>query len=121
MSTRRKVDNRKCLLLKFTNENYQNEVGFASWLSKKDQKNVENLIKARKEVSISWPCNVQIQPAEKIEKDLKTASFEDKSVIILAFGGKFLKNVKRKHSPLFSKYANICNIRVDLQSWKKEI
>lgn len=96
MSTRRKVNNKKCLLLRFLSDNERIDIGFAAWLTKNDQKRIEVLMEEKKEVMVSWRTYIEIQPTEKLEKKFKNATFLEKSAVILAFGGKLLIYVKNR-------------------------
>lgn len=84
------LDNEKCLLLEFVNEDKKISVGFQSWLEDRNigDKELSNIIKNKIEVKIKWP-NCDIAPAI-IKKRIKTCTFKTVVARILSFGGMYI-------------------------------
>jgi len=62
------VNDEKCVLMEFPNENGNVAVGYLAWLSRKED-DIQNIIKNRENVVTRWPKNCTIGPvaASKIK------------------------------------------------------
>lgn len=82
------MDNTKCILLRFTNEQDVN-IGYLDWLDKSNQENVMSIISDKKEISIMWP-NCDIVPKIKImQTNLDEATYRKRAATVLASGSKY--------------------------------
>lgn len=84
------MDNNKCLLLEFVNENGKISVGYQDWLQDKISGEEEylNIIKQSSEVKIKWP-NCDIAPVSIMKKRVRTCEWKTVVTKILSFGGMY--------------------------------
>lgn len=85
------MDNNKCLLLEFINEDKKIVVGYQDWLQDKISGKEEylNIIKKKSEVKIKWP-NCDIAPASIMKKRVRTREWNTVVAKILSFGGMYI-------------------------------
>ncbi|XP_029157940.1 uncharacterized protein LOC114944929 isoform X2 [Nylanderia fulva] len=81
------MDNNKCLLLEFVNEDKKIAVGYQDWLQDKisGEKKYLDIIEKKSEVKIKWP-NCDIAPALIMKKRVKTCEWKTVVARILSFG-----------------------------------
>ncbi|CAL1682469.1 unnamed protein product [Lasius platythorax] len=80
------MDNNKCLLLEFVNEDKKIAVGYQDWLQDKISGEEEYLrtIKKKSEVKIKWP-NCDITSASIMKKRVRTCEWKTVVAKILSF------------------------------------
>ena len=82
------MDNQKCILVDFVNEE-KIATGYESWLSKRDQKDIDDIINDKIHIIISWP-ECEITSSTKVmEKMLKKANITKYAVRILKKGSEY--------------------------------
>lgn len=81
------MDNDKCFLLEFVNEDKKIAVGYQDWLQDiiNGEEEYLNTIKTKREVKIKWP-NCDIAPASVMKKRIKTCKWDTVVAKILSFG-----------------------------------
>ncbi|XP_011698129.1 PREDICTED: uncharacterized protein LOC105456055, partial [Wasmannia auropunctata] len=84
------MNNDKCLLVEFVNEDNSIAVGFQDWLvkDKDNEENIKTIVKNKTLVEILWPsCEIKsAQQMKKIVKSLTKKDWITSAVRILAFG-----------------------------------
>jgi len=81
------VNDEKCVLMEFPNENGNVAVGYLAWLSRKED-DIQNIIKNRENVVTRWPKNCTIGPVTtKLKKKLQNCEWTAHVVYIIGFGG----------------------------------
>lgn len=85
------MDNNKCLLLEFVNEDKKISVGYQDWLRNKISGEEEylNIMEKEIEVEIKWP-NCDIAPASVMKKRMRTCEWKTVVAKILSFGGTYM-------------------------------
>ncbi|XP_036147527.1 uncharacterized protein LOC118647214 isoform X2 [Monomorium pharaonis] len=81
------MDNNKCLLLEFVNEDKKIAVGYEDWLQNKinDEEKYLNIFKNKNEIEIKWP-DCDIAPASIMKKRVRTCDWKIVAAKILFFG-----------------------------------
>lgn len=82
------IDDKRCALFQFSNQNDQIKIGYQAWIKPKNLKQVEELIKEQTEIEIYWPINLNIVPTKTMRKVLNTAQFCKEVVTIKSVGGR---------------------------------
>lgn len=84
------MDNNKCLLLEFINEDKKIAVGYQDWLQNKiSGEEYLKIIEKKIEIEIKWP-NCDIAPASVMKKRMKTCKWKTVVAKILSFGGMYM-------------------------------
>lgn len=85
------MDNNKCLLLEFVNEDEKIAVGYQEWLQDKITGKEEylDIIKKKSEVKVKWP-NCDIAPASIMKKRVRICEWKTVVAKILSFGGMYM-------------------------------
>lgn len=84
------VDDDKCVLIKFANEENKIATCFEVWCNFR-KLNVQDVIAQEKIINVNWPMDVEIAPAAMMKKkirNIETMNFETHGVTVLAAGGK---------------------------------
>lgn len=90
------MNNDKCILVEFANEDNSIAVGFQDWLVKdKDSEDLKTIVKNKTLVEILWPsCEIKsAQQMKKIVKSLTKKDWITSAVRILAYGGMFPNSI----------------------------
>ena len=89
------MNNEKCLLVEFANEDNSIAVGFQDWLVKdKNEDNLKTIVKNKTLVEILWP-SCEVKSAQQMKKMVK-------SLTKAAFG-----NFTRVHSTKLRPFGNV--------------
>jgi len=82
------MDDAKCILVEFSNENGNVAVGYFNWLMISNESNIQNVINNSEDVIIRWPKKCLIDGAvTKMKKRIKNCKWSMHVVKIIGFGG----------------------------------
>lgn len=82
------MNDTKCILVEFSNENGNVAVGYFNWLMNSNENNIQSIIKNSENVIIHWPKQCLIDGAvTKMKKRLQTCKWSMHVVKIIGFGG----------------------------------